>query len=54
MEYSHIKERLIGLFDYNKLQLLPGEWGFFNEIDRDIKRVGYATNQYAGNNQRGE
>lgn len=44
MEYSNIKKRLIGLFDYNKLQVLPGEWGFFNEIEREIKKVGYATN----------
>lgn len=43
MEYSHIKERLISLFDYNKLQSLPGEWGFFNEIEREINKVGYAT-----------
>lgn len=44
MEYSHIKKRIMDLFDYNKLQLHPEEWGFTNEIEREIKKVGYAVN----------
>lgn len=44
MRYGKLKERLLGLFDENKLQMLPQEWGFYNELERKIKRVGYATN----------
>ena len=32
------------MFDSDKLHLFPEEWGFFNETERDIKRIGYATN----------
>ena len=44
MEYRQLKKIMMNMFSYDKLQALPTEWGFFNEIDRDIKRVGYATN----------
>lgn len=44
MQYSQLKNNILDMFDYDKLQALPGEWGFFNEIEKDIKRVGYATN----------
>ena len=32
------------MFDKEKMQALPEEWGFFHEKDREIHRVGYATN----------
>lgn len=44
MIYRNFKEGVMDLFDSNKLQLLPGEWGFYNEIEREIKHVGYAVN----------
>ncbi len=44
MEYKQVKKIILDMFDYDKLQAHTEEWGFFNEIDRDIKRVGYATN----------
>lgn len=44
MEYKYLKERLLNMFDSEKLRLFPKEWGFFNETERDIKRIGYATN----------
>lgn len=44
MEYKYLKERLLNMFDSEKLHLFPEEWGFFNEAERDIKRIGYATN----------
>lgn len=44
MNYLQMKEELINMFDHKKLQMVSGEWGFFNEIERDIRRLGYATN----------
>lgn len=44
MDYRHLKERLINMFDPEKLRSVPEEWGFYNETERDIKRIGYATN----------
>lgn len=44
MEYKYLKEQLLSMFDSDKLHLFPEEWGFFNETERDIKRIGYATN----------
>lgn len=44
MKYGQLKEALLELFDIDKLSTLPGEWGFFNELDRVVTRVGYATN----------
>ena len=44
MEYKYLKEQLLSMFDSDKLHLFPEEWGFFNEMERDIKRIGYATN----------
>ena len=44
MDYRHLKERLINMFDPEKLRSLPEEWGFYNETERDIRRIGYATN----------
>lgn len=44
MDYMDLKNKLTGMFDAGKLQAAPGEWGFFNETQRAIRRVGYATN----------
>lgn len=44
MKYHDLRNRLIHLFEEEKLQALPEEWGFYNEIEREIKTVGYATN----------
>lgn len=44
MKYSELKAILTGMFDESKLEMFPQEWGFYNEIDRDIKCIGYATN----------
>lgn len=49
MRYNLVKETLMQLFDIEKLNTLPGEWGFFNEQDRDITRIAYATNLSAHN-----
>ena len=40
MEYKYLKEQLLSMFDSDKLHLFPEEWGFFNETERDIKRIG--------------
>ncbi len=39
MDYRHLKERLINMFDPEKLRSLPEEWGFYNETERDIRRI---------------
>ncbi|MDR0222942.1 MAG: Nif3-like dinuclear metal center hexameric protein [Oscillospiraceae bacterium] len=45
MIFSELKAKLLSLFDAEKLGKKPGEWGFANETaDKEIKRVGYATN----------
>ena len=44
MKYSLLKEKLLSLFNREKLQEKPLEWGFFNEIEKDIRTIGYATN----------
>lgn len=44
MRYEQVKSTLIGMFDGEKLRAVPGEWGFFNDAEREIRRVGYATN----------
>ncbi|MGL5436977.1 MAG: Nif3-like dinuclear metal center hexameric protein [Lachnospiraceae bacterium] len=44
MNYNQMKEKLLGMFDSDKLHKTPHEWGFYNEIDRVIRRLGYATN----------
>ena len=44
MRYSHLKTKLIALFDPQKLDgTLNDEWGFLNESNKDIKKIGYAT-----------
>lgn len=43
MNYSNLKDKLLGLFDADKLQV-EGEWGFFNESNKEVKQLGYATN----------
>lgn len=44
MKYSQLKEKLLAMFDQEKLQQALQEWGFFNEMEREIKSIGYATN----------
>ena len=44
MEYSKLKADLMGMFDEKKLHMLPQEWGFLNEFDREINTIGYAVN----------
>lgn len=44
MRYSKVKEKLILLFDGKKLAAMPEEWGFFNEDNREIGRIGFAVN----------
>ena len=36
MDYMDLKNKLTGMFDAGKLQAAPGEWGFFNETQREI------------------
>ncbi len=42
MYYSDVKSRLLSMFEPEKLQ--PEEWGLLNERDKDIRKIGYATN----------
>lgn len=44
MQYGKLKEKLISLFDKEKLQAARAEWGFFNEKDRNIEKTGYCVN----------
>lgn len=44
MKYSKMKACVLSLFDYDKLKMRPDEWGFFNEAEREIELIGYATN----------
>ena len=44
MHSNELKEKLVSLFDKNKLASLPDEWGFFNDCNRDVNRIGYAVN----------
>lgn len=44
MQHTRMKEKLLNMFDSRKLQAAPWEWGFYNELERDIRRVGYAAN----------
>ena len=41
MKYSKLKADLMDMFDEKKLHMLPEEWGFFNEFDREINTIGY-------------
>ncbi len=44
MKYECLRRALTEMFDADKLRAVPGEWGFFNGSDREIRRVAYATN----------
>lgn len=44
MKYSNLKDFLLFLFNRSKLDSNPNEWGFFNEQEKEIKRIGYSTN----------
>jgi len=41
---TELKDKLVSLFDKDKLASLPDEWGFFNDYNRDVNRIGYAVN----------
>ena len=45
MIYSDVKSKLLSLFDSQKLdeQSNDDEWGFLNETDKNIQKIGYAT-----------
>lgn len=38
MDYRHLKERLINMFDPEKLRSVPEEWGFYNENKHERKK----------------
>lgn len=44
MRYEELKKKLLSLFDGEKLNAAPTEWGFYNEKKEVIGSVGYATN----------
>lgn len=44
MDYRELKAKIMSLFDSEKLAAMPQEWGIYNELDREIGRIGYATN----------
>ncbi len=44
MRCNEMKKNLIALFDANKLTAMPNEWGFFNEFDHEIKKIGFTVN----------
>lgn len=45
MQFQKVKEKLISFFTFEKLNGKEGsEWGFNNEIDRSVTKIGYATN----------
>lgn len=44
MEYRELRTKIWNMFDSDKLEALPQEWGIYNEFDREISRIGYATN----------
>jgi len=44
MRYIKLKEKLLSMFEEEKLQGALSEWGFFNESDKEIKSIGYSTN----------
>jgi len=44
MKYFDVKAKLLSLFDTQKLEgKIDDEWGFINEADKDIHKIGYAT-----------
>ncbi len=44
MKYPELKEKLLSLFDPQKLSSNPSEWAFYNETGSEVKRIAYATN----------
>jgi len=41
MRYIKLKEKLLSMFEGEKLQGALSEWGFFNESDKEIKSIGH-------------
>jgi len=44
MRFIDVKTKLLSLFDADKLNNKQDEWGFFNEKQKEIKKVGFSTN----------
>jgi len=44
MYYLELKEIILNMFDRSKLSKKSGEWGFFNEQNKDVNIIAYATN----------
>lgn len=44
MEYQKLKEKMLSMFDREKLEAAPAEWGIYNESRHTIGCIGYATN----------
>lgn len=44
MIYNDLKQKLLSLFDEKKLSGNKGEWGFSNEQNKEIQKVGYCVN----------
>jgi putative NIF3 family GTP cyclohydrolase 1 type 2 len=43
--FPDVKVKLMSLFQYEKLDgRMDSEWGFNNEIEKDVSKIGYATN----------
>lgn len=44
MRYDAFKEKLLTLFEAEKLAAAPEDWGFSNECKKEIRALGFATN----------
>ena len=44
MIYNSLKEKLLSLFATEKLSHNDHEWGFFNEKNSEINRIGFCVN----------
>lgn len=43
MKYTDMKDKLLALFEAEKLKGYEHEWGIYHEVDREIYKIGYAT-----------
>ncbi len=43
VEFNKVQDYTIGLFNSDKLERFPDEWGFTCISDRGIAKIGYAT-----------
>lgn len=44
MKFAELKSKILSLFEQEKLNAKPEEWGFNNETDEDIKKLAFAVN----------